>query len=159
MSTKPIAHDGNDMVCVSVCVQVEIAAEVGPVIQRFDHNNLAASILQSATNGIEKWKRMIYALTLVRNCPCGPFGHTIVAGGGHTLLQSSQGTHDYVIRTGERQEIGEFGIFGIGQSVGSVFSLGLAILLRRANCRIIPSTEEKLGKSSKKFGSAVWPHG
>jgi hypothetical protein len=102
---------------------------------------------------------MIYASTLVRNGTCGPLGHAIVAGGGHTLLQSSQGTHDYVIRTRERQEIGEFGVFGIGQSVESVFSLGLAVLLRWANCRIIPSTEEKLGNSSKGFGSAVWLHG
>jgi hypothetical protein len=40
-------------------------------------------------------------------------GHAIVAGAG-TLLQSPQGTHDYVIRTRQRQEVGEFGIFGIG---------------------------------------------
>jgi hypothetical protein len=64
-----------------------------------------------------------------------------------------------VIRTRERQEIGEFGIFGIGQSVERVFSFSLAILRRWANCRIIPSTEEKLGSSSKGFGSAVWLHG
>src|ERR1700736_1396022 len=127
MSTKAVAHDGNDMVCVSIRVEVEIAAEVGPVIQRFDHNNLAPSILESATNGIKKWKRMIYASTLVFNCTCDPLGHAIVAGGGHGLLESSQGTHDYVIRTGERQEIGEFGIFGIGQVAETVFSLGLAI--------------------------------
>src|ERR1700730_8965657 len=156
MSPKPVAHDGDDIICISIRVEVEIAAEVGPVIQRFDHNNLAPSILESATNGIKKWKRMIYASTLVLNCTCGPFGHAMVAGSGHTLLQSSQGAHDYVIRTRECQEIGEF---GIGQSVESVFLLGRAMLLRWANFRIISSTEEKLGKSSKRFGSAVWLHG
>jgi len=102
---------------------------------------------------------MLYASTLVLNCTCGPLRQAIVAGGGHSLPQSSQGAHDYVIRTRERQEIGEFGIFGIGQSVESVFSLGLAIRLRWANCRIIRSTEEKLGNSSKGFGGAVGLHG
>ena len=72
-STEAVAHDGNDLVGLSIGVEVEIAAEVGPVIQRFDHNHLAPSVLESATNGMQKWKRMIYASTLVLNCTCGPF--------------------------------------------------------------------------------------
>ncbi len=83
----------------------------------------------------------------------------MVAHGGHALFESSQGAHDYVIRTGEGEQIVEFGLFGIGQSVETVFSLGLAVLLRWENFRIIPWAEEKLGNSSKKFASVVWLHG
>jgi hypothetical protein len=83
----------------------------------------------------------------------------MVARGGHALFESSQGAHDYVIRTGECEQIGEFGLFGTGQSVETVLRLGLAVRLRWENFRILPWTEEKLGNRSKKLGSAVGLHG
>jgi hypothetical protein len=114
LSIESIAHDGDNIFCVSVSVEVEIAPEVRPMIQGLDHSSLAASVLQRATNGIKKWQRMIYASTFVVNCVCRPFGNTTIAGGGHSLLQSAESPHDNVIRIGESQEIGEFAICGIG---------------------------------------------
>ena len=55
-------------------VEIEIAAQVGPMIQRFDHGDRASALLQGGANLLKKSQRMLDARSfLLRTATCDPF--------------------------------------------------------------------------------------
>jgi hypothetical protein len=90
-----LRHDGDYIGGLSAGVEIKVIAEVGPVIERLDDDDVA-DLLQGIADGSEKGQRVLDALALFDDCLIRPL-RAFVPGCGHSLMQPWESAGDYVV--------------------------------------------------------------
>src|ERR1700722_8283118 len=96
-------HEADYVARVCVGVEIQVAAKIGPVIQRLDYRNIKSFGFEGVANCPQKRECVLDADALARDCRGSPFGVICVAPFTRYLAEALQPAHDYVISTGERQ--------------------------------------------------------
>ena len=91
-----------------ICVQIQIATKIRPMIQRLDHSNVIACRFESVADCPQYRDRILDARTLSRDRGCRPFRANEVAGFVRDLAKGFQSAHHDVIGVSERKYIVKF---------------------------------------------------
>ena len=81
-------------------VEIEIAAQVGPVIERLHDGGGTAAVFELLANVVQKCQRIFDAIPFFSNRAVRPVGQLRV---GWILRQALEGAHDDMVRLRKRQ--------------------------------------------------------
>src|SRR5215467_14133115 len=134
---------------VGVCVQIQIAAQVRPVVKRFDHRHWAAIFLESATDERKEAKCIFNSGVFPLGCERYPLSNPGTRIGLQKLSQARKSTKDDVILVRECCESAVFHTIQIPRGGRDVYE-------RDSGLRTV---QYKLGEQVEVFlGTVQWVH-
>ncbi len=93
---------------LGVCVQIQVAAKIGPVIERLDHRDIETFLLEGIADRMQKGHRIVDARMLRRQRRYGPLGTNLVLGIARDLKKNLQPANHYVVEVGQGHQIIKF---------------------------------------------------
>src|SRR5512140_3804025 len=95
-------HDLHYTLGFGIAVEIEITAQIGPMIQRFDHGHSASALLQGITNFTQKCQRSLNSRPVFFSRDLDPFRGLPVSFHIEDGAERVEGTDENVVGSCER---------------------------------------------------------